>query len=427
MRYLLLMRRPAGWLHALGPILLLVRARCLKVEAGGADRFPASTWKSQQGNISAFTSTALPWEELFTAAGDLDDESPVLQSQGARMLTSEELLEQERLLATGDAGRPRGSPLGSARAAACGAHPQPYWTSLGPRGRWLRYNDTESEYPLQVDFRINTNAFVLHSSAQDLSALRDKWVYMYGDSTMRQQCQDLAERLSDIAAPSSNEEFRKCQQIACPIQGATGYSTTWPLDWEWHYHCGSGSPDPAWNITKTTATWFWQAWNLTLTCDWKMHIFRRHDRWLLKRRFALEAPDIFIVTAGMHDCSWKVPLDMGREYNALQVRVLFGYLNAFLPATTKLLWLSAQLTINQAGNRLFQKCISGVNDAARTEAIAHNVTFVDKEHITGRLIKLLDQRSSLGEHLSRDGTHFKPFVHEIVGHYLLRASSCLLA
>ena len=77
----------------------------------------------------------------------------------------------------------------------------------------------------------------------------------------------------------------------------------------------------------------------------RRHAFREYDRWLITRRFSTIAPDVLIVSTGLHDCYWNESLALGAEYHAAQTRAYLSFLSAYLPKKTRLIWLSAQMSM----------------------------------------------------------------------------------
>jgi hypothetical protein len=377
-------------------------------------------WKLHKGKVpesipgsSAFST----WSDLIERTGDLDDETDILQAQKSRMISTAELEEEKRRVMNGEAGRSRSHPLGSAATKNCGASPALHLDYDGD-GR-IHYEDTTSTYPTTVDIPLQPKEQLFSPSPDLLSAFRDKWIYVHGDSTSRQQCQHFVGALLNIRIEF--DEFKDCMRYGsrCPDVDMQNHAEQ-PLDWDFlytgsKYHAGGN---------EHTLTMYVRRLNTTFTCDWKMNSFRRYDRWLLKKRFHLEAPDLYIVSAGLHECAWPASLEMGGAYHALQVETFFEYLSAFLPAKTNIVWLSAQLSIKT--NPENQVCLNTVNEAARQSAAKHDVAFVDRENFTTEIVGLVYNHPKIRCHITDDGIHLKMAFTEITYHYLSEASRCLL-
>jgi hypothetical protein len=362
---------------------------------------------------SAFSS----WSDLIERTGDLDDETEILQAQKFRMISTSELEEEKKRVMNG-AGRTRTQPLGSAATMNCGASPALHLDYSDGR---IHYEDTTSTYPTTVDIPLQSNEQLLDLSPGILSAFRDKWIYVHGDSTTRQQCQHFVGAMLNVRVEF--EEFKECMRghgnASCPDADMRNNAAQ-PLDWDFLY---TGSKYNA-GENEHTLSMYVRKLNTTFTCDWKMNTFRRYDRWLLKKRFQLEAPDLYIVSAGLHECFWPSSLKMGGAYHALQAETLFEYLSAFLPAKTKLVWLSGQRCIK--ANYEQGLCLKTVNAAARQLAAKHDVAFVDRENFTSEIANIVNDNPKIRCHISDDGIHLKMSFTEITFRYLSQASQCLL-
>jgi len=375
-------------------------------------------------------SAFLKWHELFRRSGDLVDETEMLESQRSRFLEKNELEEVKWRVQNVSAGSSRTHPFVPA-AKKCGVNPGLHLnysdgrihykeTKTAPPGKHRKHKKrtyVTTEYDIPMDSTNNSTSF--ESTFGSLSVFRDKWIYMHGDSTMRQQCQTFVEAV--VGTKTDFYEFKECMRngSSCP-SGSKAYTfqTHQAYDWEFHYF------GPPWFYhPEKTVSFYFPSLNATLTCDWKFHIFRRYDRWLLKRRFQLEAPDLYIVSPGLHDCFWRYPAGLGGGYHALEADTLMEYLSAFMPDRTKLMWLSAQISTggNVAG------CVKDVNAAARQAAVKHSVTFIDRGNFTGELAQIAHDYPRIREHISRDYMHFEEPFTRIIFRHLLEASRCVLS
>jgi len=241
------------------------------------------------------------------------------------------------------------------------------------------------------------------------------------------------EVVANVSTGDDWHVFKECVEKGKPDTCPKGLSYVLlkqPQDWEFHY-----MPLPEWNYTRKGFHWgrnehtlslYIPSLNTTLTFDWKMNIFRKYDRWLLKKRFQLQAPDLYITSPGMHDCSWELSRKMGPAYHALQAETFFEYLDAFLPDETRLLWLSAQQSVDSSrwGGEDHRNCLSAVNTAARKLAAARSVTFVDREPLTRTFSTFAETHPDLM--VSQDGLHYEPPFNQLVFHYLAEAGQCLM-
>jgi hypothetical protein len=384
---------------------------------------------------------------LLKVVGDLNDETELEDAQRTRFLSLDELksmhepvrssqrrtqklappqlLESALGRKTSQGTPPSGTSLSQER---CGVSPDPSW-SLSSTGHELLYEDRTSAHPMRITIPVmHGERWVLPGpSHADLEQIRNKWVYFHGESTIRQQCKNFVDQLSKKSAPTPLLNFTMNVRYG----HADHCSVEQPHNWEYHYH-GTSGVDPTWSVfdlNEASGTWFFNETNTTLTCDWKMHTFRRYDRWLLKKMFAAKAPDMYIVGTGLHDCFWQVPRAMGDEYNALQTRIFFRYLVDFLPETTKLVWLSTQKLVRPwLDPPSHNKCVEAINGAVREELNTltnRDVLFVDRERLTSTLVDLAGEvNQSLSKFVSFDGVHFSNFMPEIIGQYLWRAISC---
>jgi hypothetical protein len=361
------------------------------------------------------SSAFLTWSDLFKRSGDLADETETLKAQQSRFITPAELEHEKGRVMNGEAGRSRTHPLGSAATMNCGASPN---LRLSYSGGQIHYEDTTSTYPTTVDIPLQTDKQLFEPSSDILSVFRDKWIYIQGDSTTRQQCQHFVGAMLNVSVDF--EDFKDCVRndgSTCPNTDLRN-NIEQPRDWEFLYK------GPGYGANEHTLTMYVRRLNTTLTCDWKMHAFRRYDRWLLKQRFQLEAPDLYIVSAGLHDCFWAGSLNMGGAYHALQAETFLEYLNAFLPDKTKFIWLSAQQSISLNYDQ--GQCIKSINGAARQSAAKHSVAFVDRENFTSEIANMVNDNHKIRCHVSNDGIHLKPAFTEITFRYLSEASRCLL-
>jgi hypothetical protein len=390
------------------------------------------------------------WKQLLKAVGDLDDETQLEDAQRTRFLTLDELksiheplkLNQRRTRkfassqsletvlgrkpALADVKLMGGPPPSQER---CGASPDPAWT-LSSTGNELLYEDRASAHPMRATIPVmDGERWVLEGpSHADLEKIRNKWVYFHGESTIRQQCKNFVDQLSKKAAPTPVLNFT----MSIRYGGADHCTIEQPHNWEYHYQ-GSGGVDPTWSVfdlNEAAATWFFSELNTTLTCDWKMHTFRRYDRWLLKKMFAAKAPDVYIWGMGLHDCFWKVPRAMGDEYNAMQARIFVRYLADFLPESTRLMWLSTQKLLRPwLDPPSYDKCVEAINSGVLEELAMRanrNMLFVDRDRVSSSLLGDLARKSnqSLNKFVSLDGVHLANFIPEIIGQYLWRAITC---
>jgi hypothetical protein len=234
---------------------------------------------------------------------------------------------------------------------------------------------------------------------------------------MRQQCQAFVGAMLNTSVDF--DAFKDCTRYggsSCP--DAEYVLAELPLDWEYWY------PGPKNRDKAHTLSMYVRSLNATVTCDWKMHAFRKYDRWLLKKRFQLEAPDLYLVSPGLHDCFWTGSLNMGDSYHALQVETFLEYLNAFLPDKTRLVWLSAQRWISLNSEQ--EQCTKTLNAAAKQSAAKHSVAFVDREAFTSGVAHIVSDNPKIRCHVCDDGIHLKSSFTEVVYHYLSEASRCVL-
>jgi len=365
------------------------------------------------------------WGKLRNAVedhtGNIDEtETEVLTAQLSRFLTARETEEEKQRVINGQAGRSRSRPLGSSAAKACGASPSLLsWQSDSDGKIHLETSD----HPSRLSIPLERTDARFDGGSERFSAFRDKWIYMHGDSTLRQQCQAFVEVVANVSA--GHDDFKECMRsggATCP-KGLSYVHVKQPQDWEFRY-----GGFTMWGKHGRTLSLYIPSLNTTLTCDWKMHIFRKYDRWLLKKRFQLQAPDLYIVSPGMHDCSWDRSREMGPAYHALQAETFFEYLDAFLPDETRLVWLSAQQSANfkPGGGEEHQNCISAVNTAARKLAAERSVTFVDREPLTRNFSTLAETHADMMSSVSQDGLHYTATFNQVVFHYIAEAAQCLM-
>ena len=334
--------------------------------------------------------------------------------------------------------------------------------------------------------------------------MRDRWIYVAGDSTLRQQFGLILEHLrrhSSLRLHNRSHDELSFDQLRAVTRGEVRYadaaamasrsfngtnesnlvqcrSIPQPTDWEYRY------PGPTIGPNEKTTSMRLREENVTLTFDWKMHVFRRYDRWLLTRRFARTAPDVLVISAGVHDCFWNESHSLGPEHHRQEALAALSYLAAHLPSTTELVWVSAPVNVGsysdytlptQAANfwamdrrtRSFfhrgagpahLRCVQAINrvaaDAAREEGW---FTFVDRELLTHAVAHLAlrgrpphgadssgeaneqgsmpqwrpagataDDRASI---FSQDGVHYSEASNTIrvIDHYLREALACVLA
>jgi len=370
-----------------------------------------------------------PWAKLRNAvehhAGSIEEtETEVLEAQRSRFLTASETQEEKRRVISGQVGRSRSRPLGSAAAKACGASPSLSWLNYSD-GK-LQFEDSTSHHPSRLSIPLERTDVRFDGGSERFSALRDKWIYMHGDSTLRQQCQAFVEVVANISAGKDWKDFRECMRKGkpdhCPKDGLPYVLVKHPPKWEFEYH------GLLWGQNERTLSLYIPSMNTTLTCDWKMNLFRKYDRWLLKKRFQFQAPDLYITSPGMHDCSWDLSRKMGAAYHALQAETFFEYLDAFLPDETRLLWLSAQQSVKseERGGEEHRNCISAVNTAARKLAAERSVTFVDREPLTRNFSTFAETHPDQTSEVSQDGLHYEAPFNQAVFHYLAEAGQCLM-
>jgi hypothetical protein len=372
----------------------------------------------------------LKWSVLRDAveanAGVLSDETEILMAQESRLISASETEKEKRRVINGEAGRSRSRPLGSAAAKGCGASPSAHLSYSDGR---MHFEDARSA---SFDIPLGSTHTRFDGGYEKLSAFRDKWIYMHGDSTLRQECQTFVEAVT--GRNIGFNQFKECMrdEKTCwkTIPGhSTAYKqmkqhegTTWEFQFE----------GPTWDVNERTLSMWFRSLNTTLTCDWKASLFRKYDRWLLKKRFQWQAPDLYITSPGMHDCSWKATRSMGDAYHALQAETFFEYLNAFLPDKTKLLWLSAQQSANFRpggtvdGVEVHRQCVTSVNTAARRLAAERLVTFVDREPLTRNLSEMARAHPDIEKHISQEGVHYTSPFMQIIFRYISEAGQCLM-
>ena len=465
----------------------------LLVSSASASRPTCAASRAHKDSVCGFKS----FDELLCAVGDLQGESEAEAAQCERFATLGELTRMALTYGGADA-----TPRQHRRNSQCSAVPEPVW-SVDGTGKSLRLSDSTSRFALQspVDVMSAPRADHwmqseqrrwIHDLLQPGGALRDRWLYFMGDSTMRQDYSYLLNALrrqvrQNRAQETSALSFDRMKAVARgqlsfdegPNASASMcHSLQQPSDWEYHY------PGPIYGINERTTTFRLHDANLTLTFDWKMHVFRRYDRWILARRFARSAPDVLIVSAGLHDCFWNESRALGPEYHKEQVRAYLAFLAAHLPASTALLWVSTQVSIGPLsggvlpleqnavteGNalrhrsRLFSdgspsahlRCVQAVNHAAAAASRDEGwFAYVDRERVTHALasfavhghppIAAVGGVGSLGplwvphgsgttanaraSLLTTDGVHYSEnnSVLETLNHYLRSALGCVLS
>ena len=247
------------------------------------------------------------FSSLLCAVGNLEREAlPAEAAQRKRFVTRDELMSlaaSYRDIDTRRARHPR-----SMRASACSAVPEPVW--MAGKNSSLYMNDMTSRFSLRkaVDVTRTDDAskdwlreaqrqwvqeqLLASSSAANL---RDRWVYLMGDSTLRQQLGVLFNELRRQArvgarphdAPPSDISFEQLKSIARgqardtgeAIGGAANDSgggasggdggfvqcrtLQQPIDWEYRY------PGPSIGSNEMTSAWRLPGANLTITFDWK--------------------------------------------------------------------------------------------------------------------------------------------------------------
>lgn len=404
-----------------------------------------------------------PFDQELARLGDLEGESPVERVQPHRFLSVAEL--QGLSQALHGAGQLTAEGRGAAvvEAARCQVLPEPSW-ALGGAGfmEELRYRDGSSRHRVAVDVDLRPSNATPHQplarvlslepSSEELTAVfRDRWVYVHGDSTMRQVCCELVKLLSNVVY--SFEEFKNLVRQKVDFVGApdrNNAAMSWctveqPKNWEFRhgacenltwcqcdpverceYTCNDPPCNPNIGVNEMTSQWYFSKLNMTLTFDWKARAFQRYDRWLLRRRFAARAPDLYIFTAGMHDCFWPATRHLGPEYQVAQLEALFDYVAAFMPNTTRVIWMPGQFSRIRLGAKGYDVCLEAVNSAARREAAVHGFTLVDRDRLLRSLLALVKEHKDLGWYLDIDGVHFLDYVQVIIRQYLLSAIVCVL-
>ena len=442
--------------------------------------------------------------DMLCAYGDLGDESDVEAAQRERFATLDELKSMSASYASTAAATQRRR---RSHYAECNAVPEPVWRVDDSRAT-LQMHDATSRFalPLPVDIaaprrpgdslRSEQRRWASELLQSSRGALRNRWIYFMGDSTMRQHYGFLLNelhrqsRMQRTQASHTTISFDKLKAIT---RGQLRYtegpnatvsmcrSLRQPMHWEYRY------PGPVYGDNEMTTTFRLPTANLTLTFDWKMHIFRRYDRWLVARRFSQGAPDVLVVSAGMHDCFWNESRALGAEYHKEETRVLLAFLAASLPRSTALLWVSTQVSIgpfsgdtlpivdraddNEARRRysaFFRgdtaarlRCVRAVNQAAATASREEGwFAYVDRERMTHALASFAlhghpppdcadrgcaDDFESSGPWwfpngsdttantrarlLTRDGVHYSEDnnVFATLDHYLRSALGCVLS
>ena len=439
------------------------------------------------------------FDELLCAVGDLQDESGAEEAQVNRFATLGELT---RMASTHGGAHARQHR----HASQCSAVPEPVWT-VEDSGKSIRLRDETSRFALRSPVDVTSAPHAVRSMLseqrrwindmlQSGGALRGRWIYFMGDSTMRQDYAYLLNALrrqvrqqhgqETHTSPLSFDRMKAVARGQLRFDEGSNASTSMchslqqPSDWEYHY------PGPVYGVNEMTTTFRLHDANLTLTFDWKMHVFRRYDRWLLSRRFARAAPDVLVVSAGLHDCFWNESRALGPEYHKEQVRAYLAFLAAHLPASTELLWASAQVSIGPLSggklpllratddnalrlrSRLFSdgspsahlRCVQAVNHAAAAASRDEGwFVYVDRERVTHALASFAvhghppnstggragggsssfgpswlphgsgttaNARASL---LTKDGVHYSEdsSVLATLNHYLRSALGCVLS
>lgn len=423
---------------------------------------PAWTHRHQVGPCPGVSFRA-----LLCRVGDLE-EGPLEAAQSHRFATFGELAALRATYAAGS--RPR-------RSTQCDAIPEPSWSV---DNRSLYFSDATSRFALRTPVDMvnlapaSGNAFdELERHWASRQRLRDRWIYMLGDSTMRQLFGHLVDVLRQRGpegqAAISFEQLKSMARSEADfnVSGVRQCPTLHqPAGWDYRY------PGPSFGKNEKTTTLHLPDRNLTLTFDWKMHIFRRYDRWLLKRRFASAAPDVLIVSPGLHDCAWNESNALGPEYHALQARTLVSLLTALLPPSTELVWMSAQVGLRPYSNgrlpphdslsaRLARasqftvqgtahlRCIQALNRVGAEAGATGTgqLTFVDRERVTRDIAHLAVHGRGRSRHndgeataswqppdtaeersllLTSDGTHYQSNVIRVLGHYLRSALGCVM-
>ena len=345
--------------------------------------FKLSPCVAAAAHLSRFTCSS--WESLFAAAGDVEPETAAEAAMPKRFLTVSELNTLRTSYATG----PHRLPLAERQAFTpreCNVH------------RSLQMTEANAKHLAETPLL----ASQVVAPAGTLPGLRDRirgrWIYMYGDSTLRQQAGFLLRHLStsDTAGthPLSFAKLKECTRGALgeDLCGASCNSVQNTDAWEHSY------PGPRLNLNERTTTWQFADDNVTLTFDWKSTAFRKWDRWLLSKRFGqglgADVPDQIIMEFGVHDCYYAGsqgknvdPVNGdGDAYHRATTKAMLAYYAANLPPTTQLVILSPQhLAVDNYKHEWYPSCAKAITETLAEEAAAGGwFTFVDRLELTER-------------------------------------------
>eukprot|EP00040_Diaphanoeca_grandis_P017641 m.92384 g.92384 ORF g.92384 m.92384 type:complete len:483 (-) comp26541_c0_seq1:346-1794(-) len=234
--------------------------------------------------------------------------------------------------------------------------------------------------------------------AELLSKIRNKVVVFAGDSTLRQQFGHFwSARLDAMPTPTVTEDsafqwLKNLTRDMLPHDSAPNAShlplghicnTPQPSDWEFHYT--GGESDAGYRQNEHTTSVYFEKHNATLVFDFKKHTFTRMDRWRIAKRYGTphQAPDVLIVSPGLHDCFWSGSIDLGTMYHANAAKAFLAYTAAHLPAQTQLIWLSTQIPPARVTSQKYLRCVQTINAVAQAESLENGwFTYVDQTALT---------------------------------------------
>ena len=363
--------------------------------------------------------------------------------------------------------------------------------------------------------------------------LRDVWIFMYGDSVMRQQVQATIKQLdakeqaerARLGLPAGDDgtgafasfnAFKKiCKQggsDAAPGGAAFGKKeplskfshVNKPNDWDLHFpnvvsrdckplDLSQPVPAAARDLRgygeQDESEWHYPHINVTLTYSFKQYIWQRYDRWLLRKYFAKRgAPDIFVLSPGIHDCYFfehKCMETLFPGYMRERINVLADNMARYLPDRTKVVWIGNQITLadfdanlmpNQAltpkqsnpqypgfndltvlanVKEAYGKCLTATRAAAREVSAKYDWAFIDRALLDLAMFQAVagpdpiasSYRATIaklppvfmtsaggswplvtgfGVFIFDQGIHYAPGVISMRQHYLNAAITCML-
>ena len=196
--------------------------------------------------------------------------------------------------------------------------------------------------------------------------LTNRWLYLHGDSTMRQLFGEVSRLRPDAESVSfdqARDAFRNCAH-----QNRTAYVPA-PKD-----------PNPCFKNERTCHQKFgsrtYLGENITITLDWKHFMYEDYDRTLLYEFEEKRSPDLFIISPGLHDC-WHYPTDVA--WHISQLRRLMAHIDR-LPKSTTVVYVDATPFIRVDGNHDGHfECIKDLNRAAQLLAAERGMLFFSRQ------------------------------------------------